>query len=464
MTSAPPTAFSTLPLSPATLANLEQLGYLEMTPIQAAALPPALLGKDIIAQAKTGSGKTAAFALTLLANLNARRFAVQTLVLCPTRELADQVTTEIRRLARAEDNIKVVTLCGGVPLRGQLATLEHGAHIVVGTPGRIMDHLERGSLPLDALNTLVLDEADRMLDMGFFDDIVTVAKQCPKTRQTLLFSATYPEGIAKLSAQFMREPVTVKVEAQHAGAQIEQRWYEVKDTERLDAVSQLLAHFRPASTLAFCNTKAQCRDLVAVLQAQGISALALFGELEQRERDQVLVRFANRSCSVLVATDVAARGLDITSLAAVINVDVTPDAEVHIHRIGRTGRAGESGLALNLVSMDEMGSVGKIEQLQGRESKWHPLSELVPTGKGPLVPPMVTLHIQGGRKEKIRPGDVLGALTADLGYTREQVGKINVNEWSTYVAVDRDIAQQVASRLKDGRIKGKGVKVRVLED
>ncbi len=464
MTSAPPTAFSTLPLSPATLANLEQLGYLEMTPIQAAALPPALLGKDIIAQAKTGSGKTAAFALTLLSNLNARRFAVQTLVLCPTRELADQVTTEIRRLARAEDNIKVVTLCGGVPLRGQLATLEHGAHIVVGTPGRIMDHLERGSLPLDALNTLVLDEADRMLDMGFFDDIVTVAKQCPKTRQTLLFSATYPEGIAKLSAQFMREPVTVKVEAQHAGAQIEQRWYEVKDTERLDAVSKLLAHFRPASTLAFCNTKAQCRDLVAVLQAQGISALALFGELEQRERDQVLVRFANRSCSVLVATDVAARGLDITSLAAVINVDVTPDAEVHIHRIGRTGRAGESGLALNLVSMDEMGSVGKIEQLQGRESTWHPLSELVPTGKGPLVPPMVTLHIQGGRKEKIRPGDVLGALTADLGYAREQVGKINVNEWSTYVAVDRNIAEQVASRLNDGRIKGKSVKVRVLED
>ena len=464
MTTASPTDFAALPLSPATLANLKQLGYAEMTPIQAAALPPALLGKDLIAQAKTGSGKTAAFALTLLANLNPRRFAVQTLVLCPTRELADQVTTEIRRLARAEDNIKVVTLCGGVPLRGQLATLEHGAHIVVGTPGRIMDHLERASLTLDALNTLVLDEADRMLDMGFFEDIVTVAKQCPKDRQTLLFSATYPEGIAKLSAQFMREPLTVKVEAQHAGAQIEQRWYEVTENQRLDTVSKLLAHFRPASTLAFCNTKAQCRDLVAVLQAQGISALALFGELEQRERDQVLVRFANRSCSVLVATDVAARGLDIASLAAVINVDVTPDPEVHIHRIGRTGRAGESGLALNLASLDEMGSVGKIEQLQGRESQWHPVSELKAASNEPLVPPMVTLHIQGGRKEKIRPGDVLGALTADLGYTREQVGKINVNEWSTYVAVDRDIAQQAASRLNDGRIKGKSVKVRVLED
>ena len=463
---AAPAAFSALPLSPAMLANLERLGYLSMTAIQAASLPDALLGKDIIAQAKTGSGKTAAFALTLLANLNPRRFAVQTLVLCPTRELADQVTTEIRRLARADDNIKVVTLCGGVPLRGQLATLEHGAHIVVGTPGRIMDHLERQSLQLDALNTLVLDEADRMLDMGFFDDIVKVAKQCPKERQTLLFSATYPEGIAKLAAQFMRNPVTVKVEAQHSGGQIEQRWYEVREDQRLHAVSQLLAHFRPASTLAFCNTKAQCRDLVAVLQAQGISALALFGELEQRERDQVLVRFANRSCSVLVATDVAARGLDIASLEAVINVDVTPDPEVHVHRIGRTGRAGESGLALNLVSMDEMGAVGKIELLQGRESVWHPLSELTPSLPGqPLVPPMATLHIQGGRKEKIRPGDVLGALTADLGYTREQVGKINVNEWSTYVAVVRDIAQQVASRLNSGgRIKGKSVKVRVLED
>jgi ATP-independent RNA helicase DbpA len=464
MTTALPTDFASLPLTPATLANLTQLGYTAMTPIQAACLPSALLGKDIIAQAKTGSGKTAAFALALLANLNPRRFAVQTMVLCPTRELADQVTTEIRRLARAEDNIKVVTLCGGVPLRGQFATLEHGAHIVVGTPGRLMDHLERGNLQLDALNTLVLDEADRMLDMGFFDDIVKVAKQCPKERQTLLFSATYPEGIAKLSAQFMREPLTIKVEAQHSDNQIEQRWYEVERNERLNTVSLLLAHFRPASTIAFCNTKAQCRDLVEVLRGQGFSALALFGELEQRERDQVLVRFANRSCSVLVATDVAARGLDIANLEAVINVDVTPDSEVHIHRIGRTGRAGESGLALNLASMNEMGNVGKIEQLQGRESDWYPVSELTPASKEPLVPAMATVHIQGGRKEKIRPGDVLGALTADLGYTREQVGKINVNEWSTYVAVDRAIAQQVASRLNDGKIKGKSVKVRVLED
>jgi ATP-dependent RNA helicase DbpA len=456
------TDFSTLPLSPAMQANLQQLGYLQMTPIQAASLPAAMLGKDLIAQAKTGSGKTAAFALTALTNLNPRRFAVQAMVLCPTRELADQVAAELRRLARAEENIKVVTLCGGVPLRNQIASLENGAHVVVGTPGRIMDLLERGALDIQALNTLVLDEADRMLDMGFFDDIATVARQCPKERQTLLFSATYPEGIAKLSAQFMRTPQTIKVEAQHESSQIRQRWYEVKESERLHAVSLLLNHFRPASTLAFCNTKVQCRDLATVLQAQGFSALALYGELEQRERDQVLVQFANRSCSVLVATDVAARGLDIAQLEAVINVDITPDPEVHIHRIGRTGRAGEEGLALSLASLNEMGSVGKIEQMQQRESEWHKLDELTPASSEPLVPPMATLQIVGGRKEKIRAGDVLGALTGDMGFAKEQVGKINVNEFSTYVAVAREIAHDAERKLNAGRVKGKSVKVRLL--
>ena len=455
--------FDALPLAPQMLANLAQLGYARMTPIQAASLPVALLGKDLIAQAKTGSGKTAAFALALLANLNARRFAVQAMVLCPTRELADQVTTEIRRLARAEENIKVVTLCGGVALRGQTASLEHGAHIVVGTPGRIMDHLERGNLQLDALNTLVLDEADRMLDMGFFDDIATVARQCPAQRQTLLFSATYPEGIERLSQQFMKNPQQITVQAQHEESKIRQRWYEVDDDQRLHAVSRLLDHFRPESTLAFCNTKAQCRDLVAVLQAQGFSALALFGELEQRERDQVLVQFANRSCSVLVATDVAARGLDIAQLQCVINVDVTPDAEVHIHRIGRTGRGDAEGLALNLASMDEMGSVGKIEQLQGRESEWHALAELTSGSGEPLRPPMATLQIVGGRKEKIRAGDVLGALTGEAGFAKEQVGKINVNEFSTYVAVERGIAAEALRKLSAGRVKGKSVKVRLLD-
>jgi len=458
----PKTRFSSLPLSPAMLDNLQQLGYTEMTPIQAASLPIALLGRDLIAQAKTGSGKTAAFALAVLANLNPRRFAVQALVLCPTRELADQVTVELRRLARAQDNIKIVTLCGGVPLRMQNASLEHGAHIVVGTPGRIMDHLARGTLDLQALNTLVLDEADRMLDMGFFDDIATVVRQCPAQRQTLLFSATYPEGIDRIARQFLREPQQVKVEAQHSATRIEQRFYEVTRANRLQAVAQLLAHFRPVSTLAFCNTKQRCKDLVALLQAQGYSALALYGELEQRERDQVLAQFANRSCSVLVATDVASRGLDITQLEAVINVDISPDPEVHVHRIGRTGRAGEAGLALSLASLDEMGAVGRIEQYQQQASVWHPLDELRPASSEPLRPPMTTLQILGGRKEKIRPGDVLGALTGEAGYTREQIGKIHVTEFCTFVAVDRAIAHEAVQRLNAGKVKGKSVKVRLV--
>jgi ATP-independent RNA helicase DbpA len=454
------TSFSTLPLSPAMLANLEQLGYLTMTPIQAASLPVALAGHDLIAQAKTGSGKTAAFALPLLAKIDARLFSVQALVLCPTRELADQVTQEIRRIARAEDNIKILTLCGGTPMRPQIASLEHGAHIVVGTPGRIMDHLERGTLALDALKTLVLDEADRMLDMGFFDDIVAVAKQCPKERQTLLFSATYPEGIAKLSQQFLRKPQEIKLTEQHTNSKIKQRFYEVDDNERLHAVGLLLDHYQPVSTLAFCNTKQQCRDLLDVLVAQGFDALALHGELEQRERDQVLVQFANRSCSVLVATDVAARGLDIAQLEAVINVDVTPDPEVHVHRIGRTGRADQEGWALSLASMDEMARVAGLETAQKKEVQWHKLSELTPATPGHLQPPMATLQILGGRKEKIRPGDVLGALTGEAGFQGSQIGKINITDMYTYVAVERSVADQAVKKLSAGKVKGKKVKVR----
>ena len=460
----PADAFARLPLTPEQLRNLAQLGYHQMTPIQAASLPPALAGRDLIAQAETGSGKTAAFGLALLAGLHPRFFGVQALVLCPTRELADQVTQELRRLARAQDNIKTVTLCGGVPLRNQTASLEHGAHIVVGTPGRVLDHLERGHLVLDGLRTLVLDEADRMLDMGFMDDIAAVARRCPAARQTLLFSATYPEGIAQLARQFLRDPLQITVASKQDVSHITQHWYEVDEATRLDAVVRLLRHHRPDRALAFCNTKQQCRDLLAVLRGHGFSALALYGELEQVERDQVLVRFANRSASVLVATDVAARGLDIAALAAVVNVEVTPDPEVHIHRIGRTGRAGEKGLALNLASMDEMGRVGRIELLQGRPTQFEPLASLADDGKPPALPPMATLQIQGGRKEKIRAGDVLGALTGEAGFTREQIGKIDVNEFSAYVAVDRAVAEEALRRLNAGRIKGKSVKVRLLDE
>jgi ATP-independent RNA helicase DbpA len=467
---ADPDSFASLPLPQATLHNLQRLGYHTMTPIQAASLPLALAGHDLIAQAKTGSGKTAAFGLALLSRLDARlnsglnprRTALQSLVLCPTRELADQVAQELRRLARAENHVKILTLCGGAALRPQLASLEHGAHIVVGTPGRILDHLERGSLELQALNTLVLDEADRMLDMGFHDDIAAVAKQCPARRQTLLFSATYPEGIARLGAAFMREPRQVKLLQPHAAGRIRQRFYEVREEQRLHAVSLLLNHYQPVSTLAFCNTKQRCRELLQVLRGMGLSALELHGDLEQRERDQVLVQFAGQSISVLVATDIAARGLDIGGLEAVINVDITPDADTHTHRIGRTGRAEAPGWAFSLASLDEMGRVGQIEQALDFSSEWHPLAELVGSGSEPLRAPMRTLQILGGRKSKIRPGDVLGALTQELGYPGTAVGRINVNDFATYVAVRRDLAEQVLKRLSSAKVKGRSVKLRLL--
>ncbi|OYY93444.1 MAG: ATP-dependent RNA helicase DbpA [Hydrogenophilales bacterium 28-61-23] len=460
---AAPAPFDVLPLAPAVLANLGQLGYHNMTPIQAASLPISLDGHDLIAQAKTGSGKTAAFGLPVLANLNVLRFGVQAMVLCPTRELADQVTQELRRLARCEDNIKILALVGGSPMRPQMISLEHGAHIVVGTPGRIMDHLQRGSLDLDALNTLVLDEADRMLDMGFYGEIFAIAKLCPKKRQTLLFSATFPAEIGELSKRFMHQPQEVKLPEQHASDKIRQRFYQVEKDQRLQAVALLLNHFRPVSTLAFCNTRQQCRDLLQVLRQQGFYALALHGELEQRERDQVLIQFANRSCSVLVATDVAARGLDIDKLEAVINVDVTPDPEVYIHRIGRTGRVDQDGWALSLASENQMKRVDAIAKEVGTEVEWHSLDELEPASKKPLLPPMATLQILGGRKEKIRPGDVLGALTGEAGFTSAQVGKITVTETTTYVAVDRRIAHEAQRRLAEGKVKGKSVKVRILE-
>jgi len=458
----PSTAFSDLPLGASTLANLASLGYAEMTPIQAQSLPIMLKGSDLIAQAKTGSGKTAAFGIALLEPLNPRYFGCQALVLCPTRELADQVAKELRRLARAADNVKILTLCGGVPIGPQIGSLEHGAHVIVGTPGRVQEHLKKGTLKLDGLNTLVLDEADRMLDMGFYDAIAEIIGQTPSRRQTLLFSATYPAGIEQLSAAFMRAPQQVRVEAMHDQKQIEQRFYEIDPAERMPAVMRILAGFRPESCVAFCFTRQQCQELVEYLGAKGISAMALHGDLEQRDRDQVLAMFANRSLSVLVATDVAARGLDIDALDMVINVELARDSEIHVHRIGRTGRAGKRGVAVSLVAPAEAHRARAIEERQQAPLDWYPLSDLKAQPGDPLQPPMVTLCIAAGRKEKLRPGDILGALTGDAGIPGAQVGKIAIFDFQAFVAVERGVARKALARLNAGKIKGRSLKVRVL--
>lgn len=453
--------FSSLNLSPALQENLTSLGYLQMTPIQAQSLPLVLDGKDLIAKAKTGSGKTAAFGLGLLAKLNVNRLEVQALVLCPTRELADQVAQEIRRLARALPNVKLVTLCGGTPTAPQSATLSFGAHIAVGTPGRILKHLEQGTLELSGLKTLVLDEADRMLDMGFGEDINRVISYAPQQRQTLLFSATYPEGIAQMSRGVQRNPVEVSVESLHEGSAIEQKLYEVPAGQRLDALTWLLSHYQPSSCVVFCNTKRACNDVADHLAAKGFSALALNGDLEQRERDQVLVRFANGSATILVATDVAARGLDIKELGAVINYELTYDPEVHVHRIGRTGRAGQQGLALSLYQPNEAQRVNFIEEYQQAPM---PQGDLDSIGRDikPIAPQMVTLSIDAGRKTKVRAGDILGALTGEGGIAGADVGKIQISEQYSYVAVKRSVASAALKRLLEGKIKGRSYRARKL--
>ena len=455
-----PAAFSALHLKTPMLKNLASLGYAEMTPIQAHSLPLILAGKDVIAKAKTGSGKTAAFGIGLLSRLEVASPRVQALVLCPTRELADQVGKELRRLARFTDNLRVLTLCGGVPFGPQLSSLEHGVHVVVGTPGRLLDHLRRGSLDLSFLQTLVLDEADRMLDMGFQDEIASLVAAIPRKRQTLLFPATYPAAIAAMSADIQREPVEVTVDEAHDEGAIEQVLYEVESAERTAAVARILSHYRPESSLVFCNTRKECQEVAEALVKRGWSALAIHGDLEQRERDQVLLRFANKSASVLVATDVAARGLDIKELSAVINFELPRDPEIHVHRIGRTGRAGGKGLALSLVSAHEGRRVQAIETALGMTLVRGELSSLSIAPGGLPAPPMVTLCIDGGRKNKMRPGDILGALTGEAGIEGGEVGKIDVFDSHAYVAIKQGSAAQALTCLSGNKIKGRFFKVR----
>ncbi|QMV51307.1 ATP-dependent RNA helicase DbpA [Ewingella americana] len=455
-------SFSVLPLPAEQLSNLSELGYAEMTPIQAASLPAILQGQDVRAKAKTGSGKTAAFGIGLLDKITVGQFVTQSLVLCPTRELADQVSKELRRLARFTQNIKILTLCGGQAIGPQLESLVHPAHIIVGTPGRIQEHLRKGTLKLDQLKVLVLDEADRMLDMGFSEDIEDVVSYAPQDRQTLLFSATYPEGIERISNKFQRQPVKVEIEGEDDIADIKQVFIETDRNQRLSLLTAVLYQQQPASCVVFCNTKRDCQEIYEALAGKGISALALNGDLEQRDRDRVLVRFANGSCRVLVATDVAARGLDIKQLSLVINYELSFDPEVHVHRVGRTGRAGTSGLAVSLVTPQEMVRVHALEDYTRQAVVWQPAAQVMSAPPVALDPEMATLCIDGGRKAKIRPGDILGALTGDAGLTAAEVGKIDMFPVHAYVAIRQKSAKKALQRLQEGKIKGKSCKAIIL--
>lgn len=460
MVSTPTRRFSSLNIASKQLKNLGDLGYDVMTPIQAQSLPVILAGKDLIAQAKTGSGKTAVFGIGLLEKIDPAMQDVQALVLCPTRELADQVGRELRRLARAVANVKLVSLCGGKPFGPQKVTLQHGAHIVVGTPGRLLDHLQRGTLRLAALQTLVFDEADRMLDMGFAESIKEIISFIPRKRQTLLFSATYPAETKAISAAFQHNPTLVNVDTEHDAESIEQLFYQVTKHERNKTLLALFSHYKLSSALVFCHTKVECSQVAALLRDNHIQALAIHGDLDQRERDRVLLQFTNSSCAVLVATDVAARGLDVKSLPAVVNYELPRDAQTYVHRVGRTGRAGESGLALSIVTQSEQARFNDLEKYLGEPCICDVYASLDHHSGYSLRAPMVTLEINAGRKQKFRPGDILGGLTGTGGLPGSSIGKIDIFDMNSFVAVEKDLVKSALAFLAAGKIKGRSVKAR----
>ncbi len=453
------TNFKQLELSAEQLKNLVDLGYETMTEIQESALPLALGGQDLIAQAKTGSGKTAAFGIPLLNKINPKDFNVQGLVICPTRELSHQVAGELRRLARYQPNLKIIILTGGTSIRPQVASLEYGAHVVVGTPGRLNDLIEKQLLDLSGVDTLVLDEADRMLEMGFKDEIIKIIGFTSSQRQTLLFSATFPDDIAYLSRRFQKNPIEVAVESHHDMETIDQQFYICHHKEKLSGLAKTLTSNQFEQAMIFCNTKKLVQEVGQFLTDKNFSVVALHGDMEQREREQVLIRFKHQSANFLVATDVAARGLDIENLPVVINYELPRDMDTYVHRIGRTGRAGKEGVAITLFTEKESYKLSQLGEKQGHALFYESI-DLVPNVRGNQVKPQyVTLYISGGRKEKVRRGDVLGAITGAAGVAGKHVGKIDVVEHSTYVAIEADYARQVVTRLNQGKIKGRKFKV-----
>ncbi|MCF6330501.1 MAG: ATP-dependent RNA helicase DbpA [Sulfurimonas sp.] len=444
------TNFSSLNLTPDMIKNLNELGYKEMTPIQTEALPLILKGEDVIAQAKTGSGKTAAFGIGLLSKLDVKKFRVQSLILCPTRELADQVAKELRRIARFAHNIKILTLCGGVAFGPQFGSLKHQAHIIVGTPGRVLKHLKKESLKLEDMDTLVLDEADRMLDMGFIEEIQEVLSFAPTSRQTLLFSATYPDEIMSLSKSIQKDAKIVKTKSLEVQNKITERFYEVQTHSKVQTLINILSNFKPNNVIVFCNTKIECDELATDLSSKNIDALALHGDMEQYDRNDVLVQFANNSCCVLVATDVAARGLDIKELSMVVNYDLPHSHETYTHRIGRTGRAGAEGLSFTFY---EDYASSSADEYKNDTRIFDNISNLKSTTNFRMRPEFATLVIEGGKKDKLRAGDILGALTGDIGLDGKKIGKIDIYERQSYVAIEGKLIDDVLSKLQKSKIK-----------
>lgn len=440
-------SFDTLPLRPQLKTALARLKFLSMTPIQSASLPAILDQRNVIAQASTGSGKTLAFSLGLLNRIDPSSFAPQSLVLCPTRELAEQVAKVIRSLASEIGNVKVLTLCGGVPMKGHIHSLSHGAHIIVGTPGRVLRLLKMEKLNLDRCTCAALDEADHMVDIGFIDDIHAIFDYLPPHRQTLLFSATFPDSIRILTERLIDDPLLIQTDALQSRPAIDEFAY--RCTDKTAALFNAITSHDLRSGIVFCNTKLQASALCDELNTRGLHALPLHGDMEQFERTETIVQFRNGSVSFLVATDIAGRGIDIEGLDSVINYDVPLNRERFIHRIGRTGRMGERGIAITLVDTDQSEEYLRLE----RPVDVLPMDETARTPD--FHTPMRTICIDGGKKEKLRAGDIVGALVHEGGVAADAIGKIDILDHLSYVALPRESAGKIHQILISKPIKGK---------
>jgi ATP-independent RNA helicase DbpA len=453
-------SFAALPLSTTLAEVVSELGWTTLTPIQAKAIPILLKGKDLIGQSSTGSGKTAAFALPLLQGIDLLRRRPQALVLCPTRELCTQVARDLRKLGRREVGLTVLILSGGQPITPQLSALLQGVHIAVGTPGRVLDHLSRQSLDLTHVRTVVVDEADRMLDMGFGEDVGKVLASSPKSRQTVFFSATFPRSIEAMSRAYQRNPIRLTIAgSEDLSPQIRHLVFEIEKPGKPEALLQFLRQQPPQAALVFCNLKATVMQLEQVLSKAGVSAACLHGDLEQNERDLVMAKLRNHSTRVLIATDVAARGLDIEHLDVVINFEMPFQPEIYVHRVGRTGRAGKVGLAVSFISPNDKHKVKAIETFLGTMLTRESLTAREASPPHAQAT-MQTIYISGGRKDKIRTSDILGAMTGEeVGLKGEDIGKIEIHDRFSYVGIAKTSAESAVQKLSTSRIKGKKFKV-----
>jgi ATP-dependent RNA helicase DeaD len=517
------TVFSELGLSDGVLQVLSELGYDEPTPVQEQAIPLLLDGHDVIAQAQTGTGKTAAFALPIIDRLQPEN-QPQALVLAPTRELAMQVAESIYRYGKSK-RARVTPVYGGQPIARQLRALERGVQVVVGTPGRIMDHMRRGTLQLDAIRTVVLDEADEMLDMGFAEDIEYILQQLPEARQTALFSATMPETVQGLAQRHTRDPQQIRVAAEQLTVpRIRQLYYEVLPRDKIDGLCRVLDVEMPSSAIIFCRTRNEADALGESLQGRGYLAEVTHGDISQAQRERVLKRLREGQVELMVATDVAARGLDIPEISHVINYDIPNDPEAYVHRIGRTGRAGRSGLAITFVTPRERRQLQHIERTVGvriereklpsladvaarrreafRETlqvtledgdlapyllmveemaEDHDVTELAAAAFKLLLneaegedtitsvegdaagaePGMTRLFLDAGRLDRVRPADIVGAIANEVGLPGKRIGAIDIYDRFSFVEVPSDQVQKVLRVLNGSSLRGKSLHVSV---